>query len=115
MRPERLDVPSSLCPIRAIPAACPWPPPTCARAARAAFSCRQSGPSAGTVGFTAAVPESLRARTKAGHMPAATLVAMMAPISSSPFTFTVSPFFRAESFAFMEPTVTCVMAFVLTS
>jgi len=27
VRPERLDVPSSLCPIRAIPSACPWPPP----------------------------------------------------------------------------------------
>ncbi len=115
MRPERLDAPSSLCPIQSYPVGMSVAAPTCARAARAAFSCRQSGPSTGTVGFTAAVPESLRARTKAGHIPAATLVAMMAPISSSPFTFTVSPFFRAESFAFMEPRVTCVMAFVLTS
>ena len=111
---ERLDVPSSLCPIRAIRSACPWPPPLVLERPARPFL-----PTVWAVGrgrrFTAAVPESLRARTKAGHIPAATLVAMMAPISSSPFTFTVSPFLRAESFAFMEPRVTCVMAFVLTS
>jgi hypothetical protein len=83
----------------------------CSSGPRGLFPADSRGPEVST----AAVPKSRRARTKAGHMPAATLVAMMASISRSPFTFTVSPFFRAESFAFMEPRVTCVMAFVLTS
>ncbi len=52
---------------------------------------------------------------RAAHIAIWTLVAMIAPISSSPWTVTLSPVFRAESLLFIEFSVMWVIEFVLTT
>lgn len=71
-------------------------------------------PAAGRCGAVEVDPFDPGAR-RAAHIAIWTLVAMIAPISSSPWTVTLSPVFRAESLLFIEFSVMWVIEFVLTT
>jgi hypothetical protein len=76
----------------------------------------RNGPGAGPLptladgsiaGGKLAAGRARRAARRAGasgapHMPETTVVARMVPMCRTPFTVTVSPFLKAESFACME-------------